>query len=143
VVTIKRALSFTRPTKNKIKYVVTIKCGRTERHYFLVDRVTEVTMDEACEPETKQGNTYRVLVDLKALSRSIKESTEPKHRVQRYHAASVLRKASDSTDHMLELGPFDQKEYSGKPLGRRVGCKLSVGSTGRPRPEQTRGTSTL
>ena len=82
--------------------------------------VTEVTMDEACEPETKQGNTYRVLVDLKALSRSIKESTEPKHRVQRYHAASVLRKASDSTDHMLELGPFDQKEYSGKPLGRRV-----------------------
>ena len=84
-----------------------------------MDRVTEVTMDEACEPETKQGNTYRVLVDLKALSRSIKESTEPKHRVQRYHAASVLRKASDSTDHMLELGPFDQKEYSGKPLGRR------------------------
>ena len=69
--------------QQKIKYVVTIKCGRTERHYFLVDRVTEVTMDEACEPETKQGNTYRVMVDLKALSRSIKESTEPKHRVQR------------------------------------------------------------
>ena len=76
-------------------------------------------MEEACEPETKQGKTYRVLVDRKALSRSIEESTEPRHTMQRYHAASVLRKAAASTDHVLKVGPFDQKKYSGKPRGRR------------------------